>query len=52
MYLLRLSLKSLANRRFSALLTVFAIALSVALLLGVERIRNEARTSFASWTRK
>lgn len=48
MYLLRLSLKSLANRRFSAWLTVFAIALSVALLLGVERIRSEARTSFAS----
>ncbi|UAW98107.1 ABC transporter permease [Halopseudomonas nanhaiensis] len=48
MYLLRLSFKSLANRRFTALLTVLAIALSVALLLGVERIRTEARASFAN----
>ncbi len=48
MYLLRLSFGSLANRRFSALLTMLAIALSVALLLGVERIRTEARASFAN----
>lgn len=48
MYLLRLALASLANRRFTALLTVFAIALSVCLLLAVERVRNEARASFAS----
>ncbi|MDH4568502.1 FtsX-like permease family protein [Pseudomonas sp. BN414] len=48
MYLLRLALASLANRRFTALLTVFAIALSVCLLLAVERVRTEARTSFAS----
>ena len=48
MFLLRLALASLANRRFTALLTVFAIALSVALLLAVERLRNEARTSFAN----
>jgi putative ABC transport system permease protein len=48
MYLLRLALASLANRRFTALLTVFAIALSVTLLLAVERVRNEARASFAS----
>lgn len=48
MYLLRLSFKSLVNRRFTALLTVLAIALSVALLLGVERIRNEARASFSN----
>ena len=34
MYLLRLALASLNNRRFTALLTVFAIALSVCLLLG------------------
>ena len=31
MFLLRLALASLANRRFTALLTVFAIALSVCL---------------------
>ncbi|HBT55776.1 MAG TPA: peptide ABC transporter permease, partial [Pseudomonas sp.] len=48
MYLLRLAIQSLANRRFSALLTVIAIALSVTLLLAVERIRTEARSSFAS----
>ncbi|MBD8495298.1 ABC transporter permease [Pseudomonas syringae] len=48
MYLFRLALASLANRRFTALLTAFAIALSVCLLLAVERVRTEARTSFAS----
>ncbi|TBU92639.1 peptide ABC transporter permease [Stutzerimonas kirkiae] len=48
MYLLRLALASLANRRFTALLTIFAIALSVCLLLSVERIRTETRASFAS----
>ncbi|MFC5697704.1 ABC transporter permease [Pseudomonas sp. GCM10022186] len=48
MYLLRLALASLVNRRFTALLTVFAIALSVCLLLAVERVRTEARASFAS----
>ncbi|MCF9018391.1 ABC transporter permease [Pseudomonas viridiflava] len=48
MYLFRLAMASLANRRFTAFLTVFAIALSVCLLLAVERVRTEARTSFAS----
>jgi putative ABC transport system permease protein len=48
MYLLRLALASLSNRRFTALLTVFAIALSVCLLLAVERVRTEARASFAN----
>ncbi len=48
MYLLRLALASLNNRRFTALLTVFAIALSVCLLLAVERVRTETRASFAS----
>ncbi|NER66073.1 ABC transporter permease [Pseudomonas sp. MAFF212427] len=48
MYLLRLALASLANRRFTAVLTAFAIALSVCLLLAVERVRTEARASFAS----
>ncbi|GGK09732.1 ABC transporter permease [Pseudomonas matsuisoli] len=48
MYLLRLALASLSNRRFTALLTVFAIGLSVCLLLAVERVRTEARASFAS----
>lgn len=48
MYLFRLALASLANRRFTAFLTAFAIALSVCLLLAVERVRTEARASFAS----
>jgi putative ABC transport system permease protein len=48
MAILTLALKSLANRRTTALLTVLSIALSVALLLGVERIRTETRASFAS----
>ena len=46
--LLRLALASLNNRRFVALLTVLAIALSSALLLGVERLRSETRHSFAA----
>ncbi|MBB1520507.1 ABC transporter permease [Aquipseudomonas guryensis] len=48
MHLIRIALASLNNRRFTALLTVFAIALSVCLLLAVERVRSEARASFAS----
>lgn len=43
-----LALKSLVNRRVTALLTVISIALSVALLIGVERLRTEARASFAN----
>jgi putative ABC transport system permease protein len=48
MILLRLALASLNNRRFSACLTVLAIALSVCLLLAVERVRNDTRSSFAN----
>lgn len=36
------------NRRGTTLLTVLVIAISVFLLLGVERIRTEARSSFAN----
>jgi putative ABC transport system permease protein len=43
-----LSLKSLRNRRVTVGLTIASIALSVALLLGVERIRREAQTSFTN----
>jgi putative ABC transport system permease protein len=43
-----LAIKSLRNRKFTAALTVIAIALAVALLLGVERLRHESRESFAS----
>jgi putative ABC transport system permease protein len=39
---------SLNNRRLASLLTLVAIALSVTLLLGVERLRNDARAGFAS----
>jgi putative ABC transport system permease protein len=46
--ILLLAIKSLRNRRFTAALTVLSIALSVALLLGVERIRQESRETFAS----
>jgi putative ABC transport system permease protein len=48
MHLIRIALASLNNRRFTAILTAFAIALSVCLLLAVERVRTEARASFAS----
>jgi putative ABC transport system permease protein len=48
MPILSLAWKSLLNRRFTALLTLLSIALSVTLLLGVERLRSETRASFAS----
>jgi len=48
MAILSLAWKSLLNRRFTALLTLISIALSVTLLVGVERLRTEARASFAS----
>ncbi len=41
-----LAWRSLMNRKVSALLTVFAIALSVALFLGVEKARNAAKSGF------
>jgi putative ABC transport system permease protein len=44
----QLAVKSLRNRKLTAALTVLSIALAVVLLLGVERIRSEARESFAS----
>ena len=43
-----LAMKSLRNRKFTVGLTLFSIALSVTLLLGVERIRTESRNSFTS----
>ncbi len=43
-----LALKSMYNRKLTTVLTVVAIALSVTLLLGVERIRTEARNSFSN----
>jgi putative ABC transport system permease protein len=46
MITLKLALRSLWNRRFTAALTVMTIALSVSLLLGVDKIRESARESF------
>jgi putative ABC transport system permease protein len=46
--ILPLAWKSLRNRKFTAGLTVLSIALSVLLLLGVERLRTESRESFAA----
>ncbi|MDM1695724.1 ABC transporter permease [Thiopseudomonas alkaliphila] len=48
MNLLHLAWRSLKSRRFTAGLTVFAIAVSVCLLLTVERVRTETRVSFAN----
>ncbi len=48
MPILSLAWKSLLNRRGTALLTVLSIGLSVALLVGVERLRTETRASFAN----
>ncbi|MEY4932459.1 MAG: hypothetical protein RLZZ403_779 [Pseudomonadota bacterium] len=44
----RLALLSLWNRRGTVLLTVCGIAVSVALLLGVQKIRTDLRTGFAN----
>ena len=46
--ILNLAWKSLWNRRATALLTLSAIAVSVALLLGVQKLRTAARESFAN----
>lgn len=44
----RLAFRSLWNRRLTTSLTVLSIALSVTLLVGVERVRMGARASFAN----
>ncbi|MFN3714862.1 MAG: ABC transporter permease [Alcanivoracaceae bacterium] len=48
MSMVRLAASSLANRRGTAVLVVLSLALSVTLLLGVERLRHQVRDSFAS----
>lgn len=45
--LLHLSWRSLLNRKLTVALMAGAIALSVAMLLGVERLRSDAREGFA-----
>jgi putative ABC transport system permease protein len=47
MILWRLAVRSLWARRMTAGLTIFAVALSVALFSGVEKVRTGARASFA-----
>lgn len=47
MIISRLALQSLRNRSLTAFLTVLGIAVSVMLLLGVEKVRTGARQSFA-----
>ena len=48
MAIVRLALLSVLNRRVTAGLTLFAIALSIAMLLGVEKVRRDARGAFAN----
>lgn len=43
-----LTYKSLANRKFTSLLCILSIALSVTLFLGIERIRTGARDGFTN----
>lgn len=46
MPILTLALRSIANRRATALLTILTVAISVTLFLGVEKVRHGARESF------
>jgi len=48
MYVFQIAWKSLINRRFTTSLTILSIALSVGLLIGVERVRDGARESFSN----
>ena len=43
-----LSFRSLLNRKLTVLLTVFSIAVSVMLILSVEKVRQDAKLSFAN----
>jgi putative ABC transport system permease protein len=43
-----LTYKSIKNRKFTSILCVLSIALSVTLFLGIERIRNGAREGFTN----
>ena len=48
MILTKLAFKSLLNRRASVVLTLFTIAVSVMLLLSIERVRVDAKSSFSN----
>ncbi len=45
---LSLAWKSARNRKVTAILSILTVAISVILLLGVERIRTQAKSSFAN----
>jgi putative ABC transport system permease protein len=44
--ILALALRSIANRRATAILTVLTVAITMTLFLGVEKVRHGARASF------
>jgi len=46
--LLKLTFKSILNRRFTSCLTLFSICISVFLLLGVDTLRKEVKHSFTN----
>ena len=46
MIIIRLAWQSIFNRKFTTILTILSIAVSTMMLLGVEKIRLAARTSF------
>jgi putative ABC transport system permease protein len=46
--IIKLAWKSVLNRRATAILTILTVAISVVLLMGVERIRTQAKSSFAN----
>ncbi|MEM7293255.1 MAG: ABC transporter permease [Pseudomonadota bacterium] len=48
MNLIDLTLRSMFNRRLTLALTVFSLALSITLLLAVEKVRGDARSSFTN----
>lgn len=43
-----LAWKSVLNRKTTAILTILTVAISVVLLMGVERVRTQAKSSFAN----
>ncbi len=48
MAIIRLAWQSLANRKTTAILTLLTVAISVTLLISVERIRTQTKDSFAN----
>ena len=48
MIVLKLAWQSVLNRKFTTILTILSIAVSVVLILGVEKVRSGARVSFAN----